>query len=690
MDRILDILFLFPLLFLLLQPSSSHPLCTDSTAPLTPKTPLTFCPYNGSICCDSIKDSQLQKQFLSMNISDQACASLMQSILCASCDQFSAELFTIESGARTVPVLCNSTILEDSTQSNSSAANDYCGTVWDTCNNVTMLNSPFNSSLNPNSSSKLTDFWSSKNEFCNLFGGASSNESVCFSGEAVTLENTEIQDPPPNGLCIERISNGSFLNLAPHPDGSNRIFLGDQMGRIWLVSVPAMGSGETIVVDESNPFLDITNQVHVSDSFGVMGIAFHPNFVHNGRFFVSFNCDKTEWPGCSGRCSCNSDVNCDPTKLGLDGGSFPCQYYTIVSEFTANGTNAQILSSMAEASSPTEVRRIFSMGLPFTNHHGGQLLFGPEDGYLYFMMGDGGKDDPYNFAQNKKSVLGKIMRLDVDNLPTAKETTQLGLWGNYSIPQDNPYSEDPTLRPEIWAWGFRNPWRCSFDAERPEYFMCSDDVVSTYEEVNMITKGGNYGWRTYEGTYLFNTTDSPGGHTSPKSINAIFPVMGYNFSEVNKGDGSAALIGGYFYRSMADPCMYGRYLFADLYGAAIFAGTETPENSGNFTRNQLPFSCALDSPLKCGSTADGLPDLGFILSFAEDNSNDIFLITANGLFRIVQPSRCNYACSKEQITAPLSPAASPSYLSSGIQLRRQPYVLEAFFFLLFLMLGFML
>ncbi|XP_043718669.1 HIPL1 protein-like [Telopea speciosissima] len=626
-----------------------------------------------------------------MRISDKACASLMQSIVCASCDPFSAELFTIESGARTVPVLCNSTILLDSTQSNNSAANDYCGTVWDTCNNVTMLNSPFASGLNSTNSSKLTDFWSSKSEFCNLYGGASSNESVCFGGDPVSLENTEILPPAPNGLCLELIGNGSYINLAPHPDGSNRIFLSDQKGRIWLVNVPDMGSGNTIVLDELNPFLDISSQVHSENSFGMLGMAFHPNFVNNGRFFVSFNCDKTKWPGCSGRCSCNSEVNCDPTKLGLDAGSYPCQYSTVISEFTANDTSAQLLSLLAETSNPSEVRRILSMGLPFTEHHGGQILFGPEDGYLYFMMGDGGGgNDPYNFAQNKKSMLGKIMRLDVDNVPSAKEMTDFGLWGNYSIPKDNPFSEDKQLRPEIWALGFKNPWRCSFDVERPSYFMCTDEGVH-YEEVNIITKGGNYGWRTYEGTYIFNPQQSPGGNTSARSINVIFPVTGYSFSEVNKNDGSASIMGGFFYRSMADPCMHGRYLFADLYGTAIFSGIESPENSGNFTRNQLPFSCAHDTPIKCGSTSDGLSDLGFVFSFGEDNMKDIFMLSSNGVFRVVQPSRCNYACSQEKVTAAWSPAPSPSYLSSsGTELRRQPYVLEAFFSLLLLMIGFML
>ena len=94
-------------------------------------------------------------------------------------------------------------------------------------------------------------------------------------------------------------------------------------------------------LDESNPFVDLTDVVHLDTMFGMMGMAFHPNFAKNGRFFASFNCDKVKWPGCAGRCSCNSDVNCDPSKLGDDNGAQPCQYQTVIAEYTANGTASE-------------------------------------------------------------------------------------------------------------------------------------------------------------------------------------------------------------------------------------------------------------------------------------------------------------------------------------------------------------
>ncbi|KAJ9163674.1 hypothetical protein P3X46_023316 [Hevea brasiliensis] len=675
MEALLAIAFLFFNLLSLPDPSFSHPLCTDSRAPVTLNTTLSFCPYNGSTCCNSTGDMQLQKQFLAMNISNPGCASLLKSILCARCDPFSAELFTINSVPRPVPVLCNSTISRNSSQF-SQPVNDFCSKVWDACENVSISNSPFAPSLQGqagllvNSSiTKLTDLWQSKTDFCKAFGGASTDGSVCFDGEPVTLNKTGSPSPPA-GLCLEKIGNGSYLNMVAHPDGSNRAFFSSQPGKIWLATIPEEGSGGTLEIDDSSPFIDLTDEVYFSSEFGMMGMAFHPNFAQNGRFFASFNCDKVRWPGCVGRCSCNSDVNCDPSKLASDNGAQPCQYQSVIAEYTANGTAVE--ASLATTAKPLEVRRILTMGLPFTSHHGGQILFGPKDGYLYFMMGDGGgpdnAGDPYNFSQNKKSLLGKIMRLDVDNMPSAKEINNLGLWGNYSIPKDNPFSEDSELLPEIWALGLRNPWRCSFDSERPSYFMCADVGQDLYEEVDIITKGGNYGWRVYEGPYLYNPPSSPGGNTSPNSISPIFPVMGYNHSEVNKNEGSASITGGYFCRSKTDPCMYGRYLYADLYAGAVWAGTETPEDSGNFTTSKIPFSCAKDSPIQCISVpGSNFPSLGYIFSFGEDKRKDIFVLTSSGVYRVVRPSRCSYTCSKENVTNVASPGPTTSPPSNAGQ-----------------------
>lgn len=211
---------------------------------------------------------------------------------------------------------------------------------------MTISNSPFQPPLQggaplPTSSSKLIDDWQSEADFCKSFGGAPNDQSVCFSGNSVSF-NTTPPSPSPKGICLERIGNGSYLNMAPHPDGSNRIFLGSQPGKIWLATVPDQGSGGILQFDETSPFADLTDQVHFDSQFGLMGMAFHPNFATNGRFFASYNCDRTKSPSCSGRCSCNSDVGCDPSKVGTDNGAQPCQYQVVVSEYSAKGSSANI------------------------------------------------------------------------------------------------------------------------------------------------------------------------------------------------------------------------------------------------------------------------------------------------------------------------------------------------------------
>ncbi|CAM0902167.1 unnamed protein product [Alopecurus aequalis] len=668
------------LAFLLLLPASrAFPLCTDARAPLPLNGTLAFCGNTGATsCCDAAADAALRKQLDAASVSDKPCAAVLKSVLCAKCNPYSAELFDAGPNIRTIPFLCNSTSSATSAQSKETTQ-DYCKLVWETCKDVTILNSPFQPPLQggarlPSSPSKLTDAWQSEKDFCTAFGSAPSDQSVCFGGNTVSFDATETSASP-KGVCLERLDNGSdsYLNMVPHPDGSNRVFLGTQAGKIWLATVPEQGSGGTLQFDEATPFIDLTDQVHFDSAFGLMGMAFHPDFATNGRFFASYNCDRTKSPSCSGRCSCNSDVGCDPSKLGLDNGAQPCQYQTVVSEYSAKGSSSNI--SEVTSADPSEVKRIFTMGLPYTSQHGGQILFGPADGYLYFMMGDGGqKGDPFNFAQNKKSLLGKIMRLDIDSTPGLGKITNHSLWGNYSIPKDNPFVEDSDLEPEIWALGVRNPWRCSFDLNRPSYFYCADVGQDQYEEVDLISKGGNYGWRIYEGPLVFDPPWTPGGNTSLKSINAIPPIMGYNHSEVNKNIGSASIMGGYVYRGSADPCLYGRYLYADLYASAMWTGTETPESSGNYTSSLISFSCSKNSPIPCDSAAGSpLPSLGYIYSFGEDNSKDVYVLASKGVYRVVRPSLCSYTCPTEKPEtntgkAPAGSSSNAPATGTGVQM----------------------
>uniref|UniRef100_N1QTG9 HIPL1 protein n=1 Tax=Aegilops tauschii TaxID=37682 RepID=N1QTG9_AEGTA len=655
---------------------------TPPAPPAATNGMLAFCGNApGATCCDAADDNALRGQLQAANVSDSACAAVLKSLLCAKCNPYSAELFDAGPKIRTIPFLCSSASSATSAhQSKESTVQDYCKIVWDTCKDATIHNSPFQPPLQgggrlPSSSSKLTDAWQSESDFCTSFGGAPSNRSVCFSGSTVSFNATQ-PSASPKGVCLERIDNGSYayLNMVPHPDGSNRVFLGTQAGKIVLATVPDQGSGGTLQFSEAGLFVDLTDQVHFDSTFGLMGMAFHPDFATNGRFFASYNCDRTKSPSCSGRCSCNSDVGCDPSKLGTDNGAQPCQYQVVVSEYSAKGSSSNV--SEVTSADPTEVKRIFTMGLPYTNNHGGQILFGPTDGYLYLMMGDGGqKGDPFNFAQNKKSLLGKIMRLDIDSTPGLGKVTNQSLWGNYSIPKDNPFSDDSGLAPEIWALGVRNPWRCSFDLDRPSYFYCADTGQDQYEEVDLISKAGNYGWRIYEGPLVYNPPWTPGGNTSLKSVNVIPPIMGYSHSDVNKNIGSASIMGGYVYRGSTDPCLYGRYLYADLYASAMWTGTETPEGSGNYTSSLISFSCSKNSPIPCDSAAGSpLPSLGYIYSFGEDNNKDIYVLASKGVYRVVRPSLCSYTCPTEKPEtnngkAPAGPSSNaPAAMGMGMKM----------------------
>ncbi|KAL5742304.1 hypothetical protein ACOSP7_029036 [Xanthoceras sorbifolium] len=219
-------------LLLLADHSSSHPFCTNLRAPFTLKTPLNFCQYNGSSCCNSTEDLQLQNTFKAMNVSDPGCGSLLKSILCSRCDQFSSELYRIESKPRAVPVLCNSNMSANSTQSKR-AAIDFCSKAWDECQNVSISNSPFalqgRGGILINSTSKLTVLWQSKSAFCNEFAATSEDGLVCFDGGPVSLNNSS-SDNTPSGLCLEKIGNGAYIAMVAHPDGSNRVFLSNLDG----------------------------------------------------------------------------------------------------------------------------------------------------------------------------------------------------------------------------------------------------------------------------------------------------------------------------------------------------------------------------------------------------------------------------------------------------------------------------
>ncbi|CAK9859532.1 unnamed protein product [Sphagnum jensenii] len=659
-------LVLLLMAYLLLSCATAFPLCIDLEAPVPSNASLSFCSapeYEAKGCCSVQDDHKIAAQFQAYNISDTTCAAVVKQVLCSQCDAYSADLFGVEVfQTRTVPFLCSS-----------GGSTPYCQQVWNACSNVSIPNSLFQPSLlegatpapapaptSNGNNSTLDSFWASSADFCSGLGPPAQVGNFCFSGGPFVLPAAESYTPP-QGICLEKVVNTSstqFLNLVPHPDGSNRVFLSTQGGLVYLANLSAPGSNEAFSLNPAAPFLNLSERTTATGELGLMGLAMHPDFVHNGRFFVSYDCDTYAVPDCAAKCACDRSTSlCTTSAIG----SSVCRYTAVVAEYTANSSG--ISPSMAVSANPVEVRRIFSLGLPYSNHHAGGLAFGPIDKYLYYPLGDGGGEgDIWNFAQNLNVLVGKFMRLDVDNIPSSQEISALGLFGNYSVPATNPFVSVKNARPEIWAYGLRNPWRFSFDSQHPTYLYAGDVGESLYEEVDLISKGGNYGWRVYEGFQPFAVVATPGGNTSASSINPIWPIIEYNHS-VNP-HGYAAVIAGYVSHSSQDPCVYGKYLYGDYFGL-MWAAAERPAFSGVYTVTDLPYRCSPSSPLNCTQPATGNPNLGLTVSFGEDNNNDFYVLGGDGIYRLVSPSLCNIKCISFSFTPAPSPSPNKTQLSDA-------------------------
>lgn len=284
--------------------------------------------------------------------------------------------------------------------------------------------------------------------------------------------------------------------------GDERLFAVRQNGRIMVVDKDG-----TVL---RNPFLDIRNKISTGGERGLLGLAFHPNFAENGYFFVNY------------------------TRTGNGA--------TVVSRFSVFEDNPDKADSLSE-------KIILMVNQPFSNHNGGDIHFGP-DGYLYIGMGDGGSGgDPQNFSQTASSLLGKMLRIDVDN------------GDPYSIPEDNPWAGSQDTLEEIWAFGVRNPWRFSFDAATGDMWM-GDVGQNQFEEINYVEAGAagiNYGWRCYEGNNTYNMSQC-----NPEA-EYTFPV--YVYSQ-NQGDRSVT--GGYVYRGEEFPLLQGVYVFGDFVSGQLF------------------------------------------------------------------------------------------------------------------------
>nr|WP_321236612.1 PQQ-dependent sugar dehydrogenase [uncultured Psychroserpens sp.] len=325
-------------------------------------------------------------------------------------------------------------------------------------------------------------------------------------------------------ITLELYATGLTSPVNIKHAGDDRLFVVERDGIIKIVN--ADGTVNTA------PFLDIDARVtDLGGEQGLLAMAFHPDYATNGFFYVNY-VDNSE--------------------------------NTIISRFTRSSLNT------ADASSEVVLLNITQ---PFPNHNGGDMHFGPNDGYLYISTGDGGSGgDPGNRAQNQTSFLGKMLRLDVD-----VTQAQIDAGTTYLIPSDNPFVSDSAVLDEIWANGLRNPFKFSFDSSNGDLWI-ADVGQSSREEISRVpgtsTGGENYGWKCFEGTSTFSTI------TGCSTITHTPPVVEYNYG------GSpfrCAITGGYRYRGTMQTGLQGLYFFADFCSDEIGYVEETSTNNFSLT-----------------------------------------------------------------------------------------------------------
>lgn len=335
-------------------------------------------------------------------------------------------------------------------------------------------------------------------------------------------------------------------------DGSNRIFVATEYGtvHVWKNDPNA---------DTMTTFLDIRDRVQYDDKTneeGFLGLAFHPKFKQNGEFFVYYSAKPTaENP-----------------------------HLSVISRFRVSKENPNQADPKCE-----EV--ILKIPQPYWNHNGGTLVFGP-DGFLYIGLGDGGlANDPHGNGQNLKTLLGSILRIDVDH-------KDQGL--TYAIPKDNPFlGRGEAARGEIWAHGIRNVWRIAFDRETGDLW-AGDVGQDTWEEIDIITRGGNYGWNFREGLHKF------GANGSDPRPDLIEPIWEYNHS-VGK-----SITGGNVYRGKKVPELRGAYLYADYVTGQIWTLWYDRGNKKVMANRMI--------------RPKGEP----VMSFGEDDDGEVYFLTQGG------------------------------------------------------------
>ena len=377
---------------------------------------------------------------------------------------------------------------------------------------------------------------------------------VACNGAPTTGPTPPTSISPDGNIQIERLfANLSFqemTNLVQPDDGSNLVFVTEQRGIIHTLEINQPQQGSYV-------FLDITDRVNRGgNEEGLLGLAFDPDYRENGLFYVYYSATN-------------------PRR-------------SVVSRFSLDQGNPQVADPQSEII-------IMEVAQPYSNHNGGQLEFGP-DGYLYISLGDGGSaGDPLGNGQNMGTLLGKILRIDVSSLSTT---------GKYQIPPDNPFRNTAGARPEIWAYGLRNPWRFSFDRVTGLLWV-ADVGQNEWEEINVVTGGANYGWNIMEGSHCY----SPSAGCDQSGL--TLPVMEYNHSQ------GCSVTGGYVYRGDKTPSLQGYYIYGDFCSGNIWA---LGYQDNTVTRNTLV-------------TRSGLS----ITSFGVDLSGNLYILAREGgIYTLVQ------------------------------------------------------
>lgn len=342
-------------------------------------------------------------------------------------------------------------------------------------------------------------------------------------------------------------------------DGTNRIFVAGQKGKLYVFANDPN-------VQEAQLFMDIESKVAYDDRMneeGLLGMAFHPKFKENGQFFLYYTSSQEE-------------------------------HLSVISRFKVDSQNP----SKAD---PKSEQVLMTVKQPFWNHNGGTLEFG-KDGYLYIAFGDGGKgDDPLQTGQDLTSILGKILRIDVDHHSPGLP---------YAIPKDNPFVDVPGAKHEIYAYGVRNPWRISFDRETGELW-CADVGQNLWEEIDIVPKGGNLGWSKREATHFAR----PGAKefiendVAPKSPEFVDPVWEYPHTDA----WGKSITGGQVYRGSKVPALKGYYVYGDYVSGRLWAlKVDKPNNKASENR-VIPWEAALP-----------------MVTFGEDEAGEVYFSSTNG------------------------------------------------------------